>query len=174
MMSPRVRKAALLVHVTLSVGWIGAVVAFLAIVGIAFPADLPALRAAWLAMDWIGWYAIVPLAAASLSTGIVMSLGTRWGLLRHYWTLISLVLTAVATAVLLGNMQTVDAYAALARDPSVADVERLREGLASEFLHAGLGLVVLMVIQVLNVYKPRGLTRYGHRRQAEKGLAPQP
>ncbi len=48
------------------------------------------------------------------------------------------------------------------------DVGVLREGLRSELLHAGVGLLVLLVIQVLNVYKPRGMTPYGWRKQQEQ------
>lgn len=48
-------------------------------------ADVQTVRAAYLAMDLIGWFVIVPLSLASLLTGLVQSLGTRWGLFRHYW-----------------------------------------------------------------------------------------
>lgn len=164
-MRPGLRKFALATHLTVSVGWIGAVVAFLVlVVGAQTSQDDQMLRAAWIAMEAIGWFAIVPLAIASLVTGLVMSLGTKWGLIRHYWVLISLVLTVLATLVLLSNMQTVTFFAGQAVDPS-ADDDALRGGLRGELLHAGLGLVVLLVIQVLNVYKPRGMTRYGQRTQ---------
>jgi len=165
-MSPRVRKFALIVHLTFSVGWIGAVVAFLALVFAARSSqDEQTLRAAWLAMESVGWFAIVPLAFASLLTGLVMSLGTKWGLFRHYWVLISLVLTILAIGVLLSNMQTVSFFAGVAAEMDSADAGELRGGLQGELLHAGLGLLVLLVIQVLNVYKPQGMTRYGQRKQ---------
>src|SRR5687768_15129946 len=87
-MTPRLRGFALTVHLTLSVGWIGAVMAFLALVIAAMTSqDAQTLRAAWMAMELTGWFAIVPLALASLFTGLVMALGTRWGLFRHYWVL---------------------------------------------------------------------------------------
>jgi hypothetical protein len=167
-MTPAQRKFALAVHVTLSVGWIGAVVAFLALVFAAMSTqDAATLRAAWIGMDLMGWWAIVPLAFASLVTGIVVSLGTKWGLFRHYWTLLSLVLTVVATAVLVGNMQAVSFHASLATGMDDADLATLRGGLGTELGHAGLGLVVLLAIQALNIYKPQGLTRYGRRKQEE-------
>lgn len=116
-MRPGVRKFALAAHLTISVGWIGAVGAFLALVLMAQNTPDPqVLQAAWIAMDAIGWSVIVPLAVASLVTGLVMSLGTKWGLLGHYWILISLVLTALATGVLLLNMQTVSFFAGMAAD----------------------------------------------------------
>src|SRR5262245_14513082 len=107
-MTPGLRKFALTAHITFSVGWMGAIVAFLALVVAAIISrDTQTLRSAWIAMEWTGLFAIVPLALASLLTGLVMSLGTKWGLFRHYWVMFSLVLTILANIILLGNMQTV-------------------------------------------------------------------
>ncbi|HEX8932964.1 MAG TPA: DUF2269 domain-containing protein, partial [Pseudonocardiaceae bacterium] len=87
-MAPRLRKFALAAHITLAVGWIGAVAGYIALdVAAATRQDAQTLRAAYLAMELIAWYVIVPLALASLLTGLVMSLGTKWGLFRHYWVL---------------------------------------------------------------------------------------
>jgi hypothetical protein len=93
-MTSGLRKFVLAVHLTFSVGWIGAVVAYLALgVSAVTSQDAQTVRAAWIAMELTGWFAIVPLALAALLTGIVMSLGTPWGLFRHYWVLITLVLS---------------------------------------------------------------------------------
>jgi hypothetical protein len=78
------------------------------------------------------------------------------------------VLTILATVVLLGNMQTVSFFAGVAAEVDSADVDGLRDGLGGELLHAGVGLLVLLVIQVLNVYKPRGMTPYGWRKQEQR------
>jgi hypothetical protein len=165
-MTRSVRKFALTVHITLSVGWIGAVVVYLILVIATMTGqDAQTLRAAWITMELIGWYAIVPLALASLLTGLIMSLGTKWGLFRHYWVLFSLILTIFAVVVLLEHMQTVSFYADMAAEMDNAAVSGLRGGLQSELLHSGVGLLVLLVIQVMNVYKPRGMTPYGQRKQ---------
>ena len=122
-LTPGLRKVALIVHLTVSIGWIGAVVVFLALVVAAMTSqDAQTLRAAWIAMDLTGSFTIVPLALGSLLTGLVMSLGTKWGLFRHYWVLISLVLTILAIVILLGNMQTVSFFAGLAAETDRADV----------------------------------------------------
>ena len=92
-----------------------------------------------------------------------MSLGTPWGLFRHYWVLITLLLTILSTAVLLFHMRTVSAMADMAREADRVDVG----GMGGDLLHSGLGLLVLLVITVLNVYKPQGLTPYGWRKQRE-------
>jgi hypothetical protein len=164
-MGPRLRKFALAVHLAFSVGWIGAVVAYLALgVAAVTSQEVQTVRAAWIAMELTGWFAIVPLALASLLTGLVMALGTKWGLFRHYWVLFSLVLTILATVVLLLHMPTVSFLADVAREAEGARLEEL----GGDLLHPGLGLVVLLVIQVLNVYKPPGMTRYGQRKQDEQ------
>ena len=164
-MTPRLRKFALTVHLTCSVGWIGAVMAYLGLVIAAITSqDSRVLQALWLAMELIGWYIIVPLALASLFSGLVMALGTPWGLFRYYWVLLSLVLTVLATVVLLVHMQTVSNITGIAAETPSAAVG----GLPGEFVHAGIGMLVLLVIQVLNIYKPRGTTPYGWRKQQER------
>ena len=164
-MTPRLRKFALAAHLTFSVGWIGTVVAYLALgVAAVTSQDAQTVRAAWIAMELTGWYVIVPLALASLLTGLVMALGTKWGLFRHYWVLFSLALTILATVVLLLHMPDVSVLADVAQEAEGASLD----GLGGDLLHPGFGLVVLLVIQVLNVYKPRGMTPYGWRKQQEE------
>ncbi len=170
-MSPRLRKFALSAHLTFSVGWIGAVLAYLALgVGAVTSEDVQTVRAAWTAMELTGWYVIVPLALASLLTGLVMALGTKWGLFRHYWVLISFTLTIFATVVLLLHMPTVSLMADTAQEAEGASLN----GLGGDLLHPGIGLVVLLVVQVLNLYKPPGMTRYGWRKQHEQRAGSQP
>jgi len=172
-MTPRLRKFALAAHITSSVGWVGAVAGYIALdVAAATSQDARTLRAAYLAMELITWYVIVPLALASLLTGLLMSLGTKWGLFRHYWVLISLLLTIVATVVLLMETQTISYFADIAADPTTSG-DDLR-ALGGTLVHSVGGTVVLVVILVLNVYKPRGMTRYGWRKQHERHKAPRP
>ena len=166
-MSQRVRKFALTMHITVSVGWVGAVAGYLALdVTTVTSQNAQTLRAAYLAMELIAWYVIVPLALATLLTGLVMGLGTGWGLFRHYWVVISLVLTVLAVIVLLVETQTISQLASAAVDPTTSTAE-LR-ALPSTLLHSGLGLIVLLVVLVLNVYKPQGLTPYGWRKLQEQ------
>ena len=106
-MTPRLRKFALTAHVTSSVGWLGAVAVFLALAVAGLTSqDAQTVRAAYLAMELTGWFVLVPLSLASLLTGLVQSLGTAWGLFRHYWVLFKLLINVVATIVLLLYMQT--------------------------------------------------------------------
>jgi hypothetical protein len=166
-MSPGLRKFALATHLTLSIGWIGAVAAYMALdVAAATSEDAQVLRAAYLMMESIARNVIVPFAFASLLTGLVMSLGTNWGLFRHYWVLISFLLTLIATTVLLAETRVISSLAEMSADPTTSS-EDLR-GMPSTLVHSIGGAVVLLVILVLNVYKPQGMTRHGWRKQRER------
>lgn len=166
-MPPPIRKLALAVHLSCSVGWLGAVVAYLASdLTVASSQDPLLVRSSWIAMGMVVSAVIVPLAIMSLVTGLIMSLGTKWGLFRHWWVLISLVLTIVATVVLLSEAGMVTRIAAMAADRAMSDAELL--AFPPTLLHSVGGLVVLLVVQVLNVYKPQGVTPYGWRKQQEE------
>jgi hypothetical protein len=128
------------------------------------------VRAAWIAMDLIASRIIVPLALAAVVTGLVMALGTRWGLFRHWWVLISFMLTVAATVVLLLEVRVISGMAVVAADPQASGPQIL--ALPSTLPHSVGGLLVLLTVQVLNIYKPRGLTPYGWRKQQEEGMAP--
>jgi hypothetical protein len=167
MMPPRVRKFALTLHVILSVGWIGAVAAYITLdVAAVTSPDAETLRAAYLAMELTSRRAIVPLAVSSLLTGLVMSLGTKWGLFRHYWVVMSLILTVLATLVLLVEIQTISYLADVAADPATS-TEHLRSQ-GGTLPHSVGGIVLLLVVLVLNTYKPQGMTPYGWRKQTEQ------
>lgn len=163
-MTPRLRKLVLSVHLTFSVGWIGAVAAYLSLdIATATTGESATLRASYLAMELMVRYVIVPFALGALLSGVAISLGTRWGLFRHYWVLVSLLLTILATLVLLSETRTVSRLASLASDPNTSS-EELAD-LGNTLVHSVGGMAILLAILVLNVYKPRGLTRYGWRRQ---------
>ncbi|HEX2064818.1 MAG TPA: hypothetical protein VHE80_10405 [Acidimicrobiales bacterium] len=164
-MAPRLRKFALTAHVTSSVGWLGAVGCFLALAVAGLTSrDPQVVRASYLAMDVTARFVIVPLALAALATGLVQSLGTTWGLFRHYWVLIKFLVTIVATVVLLQQLEPITYVAGVAAETTLsrADLHQARTSLVA---HAGGGLLVLLVPTTLSVYKPRGLTRYGQRKQ---------
>jgi hypothetical protein len=162
MMRPAVRKLVLAVHLSVSVGWVGAAAAYVAL-GLAATTswDASTIRSAWVAMEIVGWRVIVPLALATVVTGLVMGLGTRWGLFRHYWVTISLTLTVFATVILLLHMPDVSTLVAEVQQAEPAALPTF----GGDLFHAGIGLGLLLVVLVLNVYKPAGLTRYGWRRQ---------
>ena len=171
-MSPSLRKFALIAHVTSTVGWLGAIVSFLALAIAALTSqDVQVVRGTYLAMQLTGWYVLVPLCVASLATGLVMSLGTSWGLFRHYWVLVKFVITILAAIILFMYTQTLDQLAALARDTSLP-IDALKN--PSPVLHSGLAVLALLVNTTLSVYKPKGMTKYGRRKQREQHTVGEP
>lgn len=166
-MPPRLRKFALATHLTCSVGWVGAVAAYVILdITVTTSQDPDLVRSAWISMGLVVSWAIVPLAVAALLTGLIMSLATKWGLFRHWWVLISLLLTIGATLILFSEARVIGAMAAVAADPATSADTLL--ALPGTLPHSVGGLVVLLVIQVLNVYKPQGMTSYGWRKQQDE------
>ena len=161
-MRPQLRKLALTLHITTSVGWLGAVAGVfgLALVGLVSD-DAEAARAAYIAMESTAWFVLVPLALAALVTGVIQGLGTHWGLLRHYWVVFKLTITVVATVVLLLYLQTLGSLAEIARAGGDVDASAS----LSPVLHAAVALLLLLVTTTLAVYKPRGLTPWGIRKR---------
>ena len=166
--APALRKFTYTTHVTTSVGWIGAVLVFLALAAIALSSpDERTVRGAYLLMAPTAWFVLVPLAHASLLSGIMLSLGTAWGLFRHYWVVLKLVITAFSTVILLIYMGTFRQMAGVAADP-VVELGLVRN--PSPLLHAVLALALLLAATVLAIYKPFGTTPYGTRQQARAGM----
>ncbi len=167
-MTPRLRKLGLIAHISSSVGWLGAVAAFL-VLGIAglTSQDAEMVRGAYLSMNLIGRFVIVPLSLASVATGLVQALGTEWGLFRHTWIFVKLLLTVIATIVLFVKVPLMGFAARQALEANLTNAD-LRAAELQLVVHAAGGLLVLLAITTLSVVKPWGRTRYGRRKQQER------
>jgi uncharacterized membrane protein len=167
---PNLRKFVRTAHVIFTVGWLGTVAAFLAlaIVGLTSQ-DSQMVRAAYLAMDLIARYVIVPLSMLPLLlTGPLLSLGTPWGLFRHYWILVKLAINVLSTLILLIHMQPIGYLAHVAAEGTLSSADRGAQ--IQLVVAAAAGLLALLVATVLAVYKPRGMTVYGWRKQYEERI----
>lgn len=165
-MTPRLQKLALLAHITSSVGWLGAVVPYvgLAIAGLT-SRDRQTVHAAYVAMRVIGWFVIVPFSLLAFLSGLVQSLGTKWGLFRHWWVIAKTVLTIFAVIVLLQHMRDLN------RASLIHGVEGLSSvHLRSELMHSVGGSLVLVVIVAISIFKPWGMTRYGRRQTSRADI----
>src|SRR5919106_377133 len=161
--APALRRFTFTTHVTSSVGWVGAVLVFLALATLGLTSqDERTVRGAYLVMAPAAWFVLVPLAHVSLFSGVALSLGTPWGLIRHYWVALKLVITAFSTVSLMIYMRTFRQMAGVAADP-VVELGLVQN--PSPLLHAILALVLLISATVLAIYKPFGMTPYGASRQ---------
>jgi hypothetical protein len=156
-LTPRLTKFVFTSHITFSIGWFGAVAVFLvlAITGLTSQNSQLA-RSAYLAMELSGWFVIVPFGLASLSTGLIQALGTKWGLFKHYWIIVKLFLTVAATVLLLLHMQPIEYLAGIASETyfSTDQETGLRIQLIAD---AGAAILLLLATITISVYKPWGL-----------------
>ena len=156
-LNPLWRKIALSAHVTSSVGWFGAVITFLvlAIVGLRGDGADGGIRSLYVSMEAIGWFVIVPFSLASLVTGLAQSLGTQWGLFRHYWVAAKLFITVGASLLLLLHMTVMSSVAEAASTGALA-VDHLRDPRMQLVGDAGAAAIVLLIAVTLSVFKPDG------------------
>jgi hypothetical protein len=162
-LSPWWRKLLLTVHLALSVGVIGADLSMitLGITGL-MSGSAELIRASYLAMEMLADSILLPLAFAALLTGILLALGTPWGLTRYYWVLTKFVLTiAAVTALVFVLRPRISQAAANVLQVSLADLAVNGIGQVGVVVTAGPtgALLVLLTATILAVYKPWGQIR---------------
>ena len=164
--SPSLRKLLLTLHLFSAVGWIGAIVAYIAVnIAALTSSNDTIVRGAFLILKPMLIYAITPLALTALTTGIVLALVTPWGLLRHRWVVVSLWLTGLAVVLLVAHINGDD----IAELTNIAnDTSKPASSNLGDLPNAIGGLVLVSIAFVLNVYKPRGLTKRGKQWQEIK------
>jgi hypothetical protein len=161
------RKLVLTVHVVVSVGWIGIEAGLLALclTGL-YTRDPEVLRTAYIAAGLCGGIFLVPVSMGTLVTGILLSVGTPWGLARHYWVLVKFVLTVALAAggILVLSRRLQEAAIRVSEVPlntlTSADVGALRFQIVAA---VSVALLLLVTATTLSIYKPWGRTWFGRR-----------
>jgi hypothetical protein len=158
----RTRKVTLVVHLVSVGAWIGIEVMVAVLVGVGWFADDPVQRGT--AYQAIGWFVVWPMLTSGLvclASGVVLGLGSKWGLVRYWWVLVKLVLNVVLSALVL-----------VALRPGMPDVvehgRALSAGAASDidvsflFYPPTVSLTALVLATTLAVFKPWGRVRRRH------------
>ncbi|MEU5891979.1 DUF2269 domain-containing protein [Streptomyces sp. NPDC047461] len=156
------RRASLVVHVTASAGWLGLTLGLLALgitaatTGSAVTVEA-SVRTMKLFADWL----LLPLALLTLLSGLLLSLGTQWGLARHRWVWTKFWLTLATTTATVfalrpGVNSAVAAVAAGGPLPDAGDV----------LFGPVVSLSAYVFMTVISVLKPWGPTRRGRRYRA--------
>ena len=163
-MGPATRKTVLVVHVLSSVGWFGAVAAFLALglEGLA-SAEPRLVGGVYLATQLITWYVIVPMGVLAFASGLVQSVGTPWGLLRYWWVLFKLVLTSGALVLLFLHIGIVDTAAAHVGANGMSGMGSTEQVRLQLVVDSAAAAAVLAITTLLSVAKPRGETPFRRR-----------
>jgi hypothetical protein len=173
--SPSLYRVLLTSHIVVSVGWLGVVLAKVVLGALALTAGAPESAAALATAMWRLNVAFPPVAIGTIVTGVLLSLGTKWGLIQHYWVATKLALTVgvIVTAVRLGDRFVQQSTgASLAQAPTSGTLLDISSsGIALLLALAATHLVMLVVATVLSVYKPWGKTWFG-RRKAQRSSPP--
>ncbi len=128
--------------------------------------DADLIRAVYLVMDLLLSAVLLPFAPTALVTGILLGLGSHWGVVRHYWVLTKLVLTlAAATAAVLLLRPALNESAANVLAVPLADLPATGTGPVAIRVMAGptIGVLMMTAAVVLAVSKPWGRTRFRAR-----------
>ena len=160
-MTRGVRRGVLVVHLLSAGAWIGIDVVVAVLVGTGWFADDTGLRS--LAYRALASFVVWPMLASGLlclATGLLLGLGTRWGLLRYWWVLVKLVLNLVLCVLILlvlrPGMDEVDAYGRSLLTPGGGEAP---EGISQLFFPPAVSLTCLTLATVLAVVKPWGRIR---------------
>jgi hypothetical protein len=162
-MTTRISKLLLTSHVSTSVGWLGAVAAFIAVATVCLSASIPAARSLYPGLQVIAWYVIIPFCFASLLTGVLQAALTPWGLFRHYWIIVKLFLTVVMTALLILHLNPINYLAGLAVNTGNTINESAT--IVDLIIKAGAAAIGLVVITAISIYKPWGAIKRGSSRR---------
>lgn len=148
-----VRRGILVAHVAVSVSWLGLTVGLLTLGITAFATGDPATAdAATRSMKIYGDWLVVPVALLALVSGLVLSLGTPWGLARHRWVWTKFWLTLVTTGLSIFSLRPgINAAAA----DGVVDIDLV--------IAPSVATATYLFITAISVLKPWGLTRRGRR-----------
>lgn len=153
-LGPRAYRALRTAHIVVSGGWLGVGIGKLVLeIGALTTGSTQRAEALYTAATTIGWV-FPPMIVATLLTGVLLAVGTRWGLLRYYWVLtkLGLTLTVVVTAMALVDGLTSRAV------PGVA-VSPMKLVTSMSAVYAAL----LLVAMVVSVYKPWGRIAWRRR-----------
>ncbi|MGW2560604.1 DUF2269 domain-containing protein [Streptomyces sp. NPDC001514] len=154
-----VRRATLVVHVSASAGWLGLSLGLLGLSVAAVASGSPAVaEASYRSMAVFANWLMIPVALLTLGSGLLLSLGTPWGLARYRWVWTKFWLTLITTALTAFSLRpgvNTAAKEAAAGIP-VTDPSGL---LAAPIV----SLSAYLFMTAISVLKPWGMTRRGRR-----------
>ena len=156
-LSRRQRQAVLVLHIVSAVGWIGVDFALLPLVITGLTTDDgPTAAAAYRAVAVFVPWTIPALSLLIVSTGVLLGLGTKWGLVRYWWVtvklVISLILTTLVFVSLLPAVRSLEVTTA-----TTGDEVRAALGDPTVFLYPpAVSSMMLLTAVVLSVTKPWG------------------
>ncbi len=155
---PAWRKGLLVLHIISGIGWMGVDIALFILLITARTSDNALLVVSGFnAIRMIVPLAVPPLSLSILVTGVLLGLGTNWGLLRYWWVLVKLCLSLIMTMLVFTSLVPgVNAIALL--DLTTVSAGTVRAGLGDLptqlMFPPVVSFLMLGTATVLSVYKP--------------------
>jgi hypothetical protein len=150
-LAPRWRKAVLTVHVVTAVGWLGVDLVLLTFGVAGLTGADP--EVVYPAQSLIGRMLFAPLSVLVWLVGVVNAVGTPWGLLRHRWVLVKLLLTTAMLGLVLFLL-----LPALTEAGDLAG-DLPRRDRITMVVAPSVSSTLLLFATVLSTYKPWGRVR---------------
>lgn len=162
-LSRNARRLTVVVHSVASALWLGLTIGLLALGIRAYTSGSPdVLTFAYRAMDVFGDYLLIPVSLATLISGVVLSLGTPWGLIRYKWVAWKFVLTLITVGLVAFSLTPglSDAAATAVAGRPVPNIDLI--------VAPSVATSTYVFMWVLSILKPWGPTPYGRRVKAAK------
>ncbi|MDQ0894900.1 hypothetical protein [Agromyces ramosus] len=161
-LSPRIRKVVLLTHIAAAGAWLGLDLVLGVLVFTAFTASAVQSAAAAASVASFATWPLITVGLVTLVTGVLLGVGSKYGLVRYWWVLAKLVLNVVlVTLVVLVLAPGTSALSGAALDSLAAGTApTLPSTLVFPPIVSSTAVIVAMA---LAVFKPWG--RVGARRR---------
>jgi|tagenome__1003787_1003787.scaffolds.fasta_scaffold20625526_1 hypothetical protein len=173
-LTPKWRKLVLLLHVISAVGWLGMHLGNVTLAITGLVTDDPGTQhTAFRALDLLGGMLLIPISLLAFATGVTLALGTRWGLVRHWWVITKFVLTLIP--VILIPLSLLPGYGDLADQVNAA-----APGQVVDVGNTGISLIIAAIVSTtmyltsvtLSIFKPWGRTKWGRSRVPGRDRVP--
>lgn len=150
------RRWTLFAHIVSSVGWLGVEAAMLALGVLGILASDPAVvTSAYLIAGELGAIFYFPASLLALTSGVLLGIGTKWGLLRYYWVAAKLVINIALF--LGGNLLVIPEF--VAASAAAANGARIGDTRIMLLSAMTAGVTLLLVATLLSTFTPWGKTR---------------
>ncbi|MFE1251791.1 DUF2269 domain-containing protein [Streptomyces sp. NPDC058735] len=166
-LSRRVRRLTLAIHVVTSVGWVGLSLSMAVLALMGYTTDDAAVaKGVYYAMYVFDDTAVTVFSITAALSGILLSCGTAWGLLLHWWIVAKWVITLFMTIFAWFVIHPIVMRAS--ENTAEAGGAPPRPGWPADFLVWSVPLLfaLLTAAAVISVYKPWGRTARGRRAPA--------
>lgn len=152
------RRAVLIAHIASAGAWLGVDVAMAVVIATAMTGDSATRAFSLQALELIAVWPLLVSGLVCLLSGLVLGLGSKWGVVRYWWVTVKLVLNLVLTALVLVALRPeVTRLAAQARE--WVDGEPVTFDLTNLIYPPTVSPTLLLVAMSLSVIKPWGRIR---------------